>query len=215
MLTLNCLLHQMFHETWQPNALAVNVTAGGNPVRSNCDYYAYFSDKGCRTWSLPQNEACLFTNDSIASLYKRSPGTDDFTVVAKGFCSQQADFQDGPAAPESDSICRQHCLEGDKSAMSRTGVTASAQQSEDGKQIVVRLANTGKDSASVHVSFSGKMGFLKDPSATVWKLGSADPLAANTPAHPTAVAPVKAGVGVTLRKPIVVPPISVAVLVVE
>ena len=57
--------------------------------------------------------------------------------------------------------------------------------------------------------------FLQDPSATIWKLGSADPLAANTPSDPTAVSPVKAGVGVTLRKTIELPPVSVAVLVVS
>ena len=183
-------------------------------MQSDCNYYAYWTDKGCRTWSLSEDGACSFSNESIATLYKRTTGTNDFTVVGNGYCSQQADFQDGPAAPESDSICRQHCLKGDKGGQP-AGITASAQQSDDGKQIVVRVANTGKETASVQVSFSGKMGFLKDPSATVWKLGSRDPLAANTPARPAAVAPVKAGVGVTLRKPIVVPPISVAVLVVE
>ena len=186
-------------------------------MQSDCNYYAYYTDKGCRTWSLPEDGACSFSNESIATLYKRTAGTENFTVVGPGYCSQQADFQDGPAAPESDSICRQHCLKGDKGGHpgAGVGVTVSAQQSDDGKQVVVRIANTGKETASIHVSFSGKMGFLKDPSATVWKLGSVDPLAANTPAHPTAVAPVKAGVGVTLRKPVVVPAISVAVLVVE
>ena len=209
-------VHKMFHETWQPHGLAVNITAGGEPAQSDCDYYAFWTDKGCRTWSLPENDACSIAHASIATLYKRTAGTNNFTLVEKGaYCSQQADFQDGPAAPESDSICRQHCLNGDKAGTTGAGVTVSAQQSDDGQQIVVRIANTGTDSASIHVNFSGKMGFLKDPSATVWKLGSADPLAANTPARPTAVAPVKAGVGVTLRKPIVVPPISVAVLVVE
>jgi hypothetical protein len=206
----------MFHETWQKNGLTANITAGGEPNQSDCNYYAYWTDKGCRTWSLAE-DACSMSNESIATLYKRTAGTKDFTVVGHGYCSQQADFQDGPAAVESDSICRQHCLKGDKGGQpgADVGLTVSAQESDDGKQIVVRIANTGKETASIHVSFSGKMGFLKDPSATVWKLGSADPLAANTPAYPTAVAPVKAGVGVTLRKPIIVPAISVAVLVVE
>jgi hypothetical protein len=210
-------VHKMFHDTWQPNALAVNITTagGGNPPRSDCNYYAFFTDKGCRTWSLG-SKTCAVGKASIATLYKRTPGTDDFTVFGKGeFCNQTADYQDGPAAAESDAICRKHCLDGNKGSDSTSGVTASAQQSEDGKQIVVRLANTLHSAASVKINFSGKMGFLKDPAATVWQLSSADPLAANTPAQPTAVAPVKAGVGVTLRKPVAVPPLSVVVVVVD
>lgn len=45
--------------------------------------------------------------------------------------------------------------------------------------------------------------------------GQQDPLAANTPADPESVSPVQAGVGVTLRKTIELPPVSVAVLVVS
>ena len=50
-------------------------------------------------------------------------------------CSQEPQYSDGPAAVESDEICKQHCLNGDKnnSPHSPHSVTASAQQSSDGQ----------------------------------------------------------------------------------
>ena len=48
---------------------------------------------------------------------------------------------------------------------------------------------------------------------TLWSLTSKDTLAANTPAEPTKVAPVKSTV--SLAAPLTIPPVSAAVLVIE
>ena len=42
----------MHHNTWQSNGLRVDVNASAGPPVSTCDYYAFWTDKGCRTWSL-------------------------------------------------------------------------------------------------------------------------------------------------------------------
>ena len=185
-------VHVMFTDTWQGNGLNVTVDLGKPPAanQSSCNYYAYFSDKGCRTYSLG-DATCKLSHDSIATLYKRHPGTNQFSLFSKGnFCAQQADFQDGPAAAESDEICKQHCLHGDRGTSApAASVSASAQQSDDGTTVVVRLANTASTAQNISIVFSGTE--FAEKIATTWLLSSSDGLAANTPANPTNVAPVK------------------------
>ena len=203
-------VHVMHHNTWQSNGLSVTVNTSQNR-RPQCDYYSYFSDQGCRTWSLGDKK-CDVGKAGISTLHKRSPGTDDFALFGKGeFCTQTADFQDGPGAAESDEICKQHCLKGDHSngpSGYPAGVTVSAQQSNDKATTVIRLANTGAKAEAVRIKLSGSA----NTSATMWPPMFNDPLGANTPSDPTKILPLKTTV--SLAAPLMIPPVSVAVLVV-
>lgn len=89
-------------------------------------------------------------------------------------------------------------------------LSASAQQSDDGKTLVVRLANVGKGEVTLSMEVRGRHILGQ---ATQWLLASPsrDRLDANTPSEPERVSPVKstidASAGITL------PPVSVAVVV--
>ena len=88
-------------------------------------------------------------------------------------------------------------------------LSASAQQSDDGKTLVVRLANVGNTSVTMRLNISGGS-ISRD--ATVWLLSSpsGDQLDANTPAEPTRVSPVRRVVSAAAD--IVLPAVSAAVV---
>lgn len=209
-------VHVMMHNTWQTNGLNATVSSGA-PARpkSKCDHYAFWTDHGCRTWSLGI-QPCKITHEAIATLHKRTSGTDEFTLVGKGeYCmNEPADFQDGPKATATDEACKQHCLRGDKGGKTpaKVGVSASAQQSDDKATVVVRLSNTASTAATVAVTLSGAE-FALGSTIETWTLSAKDELAANTPSNPTNVSPVKGSS--TLGLPLTVPPFSAVVLVVS
>jgi len=94
-------------------------------------------------------------------------------------------------------------------------LTASAQQSDDGKTLVVRLANVGKRAVTLSLNVSGaaRLGGDDVVDATMWLLASpsGDPLDANTPAEPERVRPVKRAIKATAD--ITLPAASAAVVV--
>jgi alpha-L-arabinofuranosidase len=83
-------------------------------------------------------------------------------------------------------------------------LSASAQQSDDGKTLVVRLANVGTREVTLSLNVSGAARLGDAAAATMWLLASpsGDRLDANTPAEPTRVSPVRTtirrGGGLTL-----------------
>ena len=98
---------------------------------------------------------------------------------------------------------------------SNAEISASAQESADGRTVVVRLANTGAarrvtvrlrhDDASMPGS-----GFATEK-ADLWLMTAADPLAANLPSAPTRVSPVLSQVDAS--QAFEMPAVSVAALV--
>ena len=77
-----------------------------------CTAYAFWTDKGCRTWSTPCTKRV--PTSRIETLSVRKPGTSNFTTVAKAeICAGAPDFRDGPAATPTDAACRQRCLNGE------------------------------------------------------------------------------------------------------
>eukprot|EP00729_Bicosta_minor_P005274 gene5274-28010_t len=192
----------MFTDTWQPNGLNVTVTGAGGHSNA-CEYYAFFSDHGCRTWGKQPGKAPLVT------LHNRTGNGNEFPVVGTGvYCSNDPIFQDGPHNTPTDDACKAKCISGGSGSSS---ITASAQQSADGKQTVIRLTNIGTTSTTVTVhlgkgkgssngvGIDGKAGSGFEFSAfggrvDMWTLQSesCDQLAANTPSDPSKVSPVHA-----------------------
>ena len=70
------------------------------------------------------------------------------------YCTEAADFQDGPRATATDHACQVRCAEGQHTSASP--LTVSSQKSDGGDQLVVRLANTGD--AEVDVDLVGTRG---------------------------------------------------------
>ena len=93
-------------------------------------------------------------------------------------------------------------------------VSASAQESADGRTVVVRLANTGAArSVTVRLQHDASMagsGFATEK-ADLWLMTAADPLAANLPSAPTRVSPVLSQVDAS--QAFEMPAVSVAALV--
>ena len=124
------------------------------------------------------------------SVLHRNWHNGSYPVIATGvFCDNAPDFQDWPDWPNAthtDERCRQRCLANSPSALS-----ASAQMSDDGNTVVVRLANTARTPTTVIVEVA--RGSRKDTvsHATLWMLSSpsGNMLDANTPAEPTRVEP--------------------------
>jgi hypothetical protein len=73
---------------------------------------------------------------------------------------------------------------------------------------VIRLANTGAKAEAVRIKLSGSA----KTSATMWPPMFNDPLGANTPSDPTKILPLKTIV--SLAAPLMIPPVSVAPLLV-
>ena len=94
-------------------------------------------------------------------------------------------------------------------------VSASAQESADGRTVVVRLANTGAArSVTVRLQHDASMagsGFATEK-ADLWLMTAADPLAANLPSAPTRVSPVLIS-QVDVSQAFEMPAVSVAALV--
>lgn len=97
--------------------LFVGFTAAANDSSDStaskpCTAYAFWTDKGCRTWSTPCTRHVPTSH--IETLSVRKPGTNNFTVVATGeICAGAPDFRDGPHATATDAACRQRCLNGE------------------------------------------------------------------------------------------------------
>ena len=123
------------------------------------------------------------------------------------YCTNDPIFQDGPAMTPTDDACKAICISG--AGLPPVTTTASAQQSEDGTQVVVRLTNMAAVATNVVVRLNSRgtgngmargQGKGKDAmfefkaggNVDVWTLSSAscDKLAANTPSEPEKVAPI-------------------------
>lgn len=177
---------------------------------SFCDYYAFFGDH-CNTWVGRCTQQPWTGNMSVLH---RNWHNGSYPVIATGvFCDNAPDFQDWPDWPNAthtDERCRQRCLANSPSALS-----ASAQMSDDGNTVVVRLANTARTPTTVIVEVA--RGSRKDTvsHATLWMLSSpsGNMLDANTPAEPTRVSPVKSTA--PANGSITLPAWSAAVVVME
>lgn len=87
-------------------------TDSSGVVSKPCTAYAFWTDKGCRTWSTP----CIkrVPTSRIETLSVRTPGTSNFTAVATGkICAGPPDFRDGPHSTPTDAACRERCLKGE------------------------------------------------------------------------------------------------------
>lgn len=200
-------VHQMYTSTWQPHGL--NVTIAGPGGSEACRYYAYFADKGCRTWGATCTEAPWPNAAFPATLHKRDLSGSWPVIGRNDYCTEPTIFQDGPQMTSSDAECRQRCVSGQSNqGGTSSGPTVSAQKSADGKTIVVRLTNQGTKPVSVALQLQG--GAWQTTGKT-WTLSSANPLAANTPAQPMSVAPMA---GTADTSSIALPAMSVVVAVV-
>jgi hypothetical protein len=93
-------------------AAASDTSAGAVIAAKPCTAYAFWTDKGCRTWSSPCTQRV--PSSHIETLSVRKPGTSNFTVVATGkICAGPPDFRDGPHATPTDAECRERCLKGE------------------------------------------------------------------------------------------------------
>lgn len=145
------------------------------------------------------------------TLHNRTGDGNEFPVVGTGvYCNNDPIFQDGPHNTPTDDACKAKCIIGGSGSSS---ITASAQQSADGKQTVIRLTNIGTTSTTVTVhlgkgkgssngvGIDGKAGSGSGfefsafgGRVDMWTLQSesCDQLAANTPSDPSKVSPVHA-----------------------
>jgi hypothetical protein len=212
-------VHKMFADTWQPNALNVTVTPAGGGGGTRCGYYAFFSDKGCRTWpeATPCAEAPWSSSTVSTTLHNRSSDGKSFSVIGTDkYCTNDPSFEDGPAMTPTDDACKAKCIAGAAGPPGPATITASAQQSEDGSQVVVRLTNMASTVSDVVVRLGGRNGqgggkemgmgkgkgkgkehealfeFEAGGNVDAWTLASAscDQMAANTPSEPEKVSPV-------------------------
>ena len=97
---------------------------------------------------------------------------------------------------------------------SNAQISASAQESADGRTVVVRLANTGAARrVTVRLRHDASLpgsGFATEK-ADLWLMTAVDPLAANLPSEPTRVSPVRSQVDAS--QAFEMPAVSVAALV--
>ena len=194
----------MYHNTWETNGL--KVTIGAPPaVTSKCMAYAFFGDKGCRTWESKCTvgkwpEKPCPGKASCPTLHKRANlTTDEFTLIGRpsdgSFCTETADFSDGPNDTPTDAACKQHCLKGDKTNPVPNGgeVSVSAQASDDKSEVVIRIANPKPVASSVTIKLidGDHADARAGGSAVRWSLKSTDPMGANMPSNPISISPVK------------------------
>eukprot|EP01047_Picozoa_sp_COSAG01_P016549 COSAG01_NODE_852_length_13108_cov_7.167423_5_plen_218_part_00 len=215
----------MTKTTWAANGLQVTVGNNNSAPASTCDYYAFFGDRGCRTWSGACTEGhwagkCPGAK-SCPTLHKRAGLTSsNFTMVggpASGlYCTNTPDFQDGPNETPTDDACKQRCIKGEHGGVpgSSSSVSVSAQLNDARTEVVVRMANVASKPVTVQLDFKAGANAAEwsGGTATVWTLSSKDPLGANTPANPTAIAPLKSTADLTV--PLTLEATSVVVVVV-
>lgn len=73
-------------------AAATAAATATSEAAKPCTAYAFWTDKGCRTWSTPCTRRV--PSSRIETLSVRAPGTSNFTVVAKGeICAGAPDFK--------------------------------------------------------------------------------------------------------------------------
>lgn len=107
-----------------------------------------------------------------------------------------------------------HALPGAHAA----NVSVSAQQSDDGKTLAVRLANTGNHSVTISlesVTTGGwsRLGFVSNATLHLLASPTNNELDANTPGEPTRVSPVISTMNIGNK--LVLPPVSAAVVVMK
>jgi|EP01046_Picozoa_sp_COSAG06_P017124 hypothetical protein len=175
--------HQMVAATWQPNALSWSTDAQ-QPLL----WQSYIKARSQGWWHragffAPGAELMPPTNLTVANCRSRcreSKDCDAFSFQSRGAVSEAATVLcrtlTSVAGLKFTSVPHKQQLEG----------RVSAQRSDDGKKIVVRLVNWGEEDETVMLNVAG---VVLAPTVRVTRYHSDDLAAVNTPAHPRGVVP--------------------------